>query len=341
MAGLENLRTIISALSSRPLQRIELDQLVSICHDLALVRVKNRITAFSLQSRFQFSSFSDLAYDCIADLFLQDERGNHIQLKSFFDGTDLSIISDEQLLVNLRRLVFSRVQHGIFRILNEIDPQLGRLIRSIKLASEGLPNFSLVEKYGEMCLIPSSGESLEHLPAMDIEKLEMELAEAVNRENHVPSMLASLSRFLSRQTDFSRVVPVVRLAIAIRNRYVRKHEDGEPVAVVDENLTHQEAGTILSEVSESIRRQGHEKYVIRKKIPATDFENYMSVIETMLTVKYVHAADGDASLFGCLQKFYPSLDRSAYKKQHRARLEYLYRIADQEANRRLRARFRQ
>ena len=90
----------------------------------------------------------DLAYDCIADLFQRDERGRLLQLQAYFLGVDLDQLSDAEVLIFLRKLVYSRVNQSLFRMYQEADPAFHKILRNIKLAVQSLNQFRELDRFG-------------------------------------------------------------------------------------------------------------------------------------------------------------------------------------------------
>ena len=162
---------------------------------------------------------TDIAFDCIADLFQQNEEGRFVQLEAYFSSFDIANESDESLLSHLRRLVFSKANQVIFRIYNETDPSLGKIIRNIKLAIQSLNNFDIVTRFDETCILPSACETLEHLPAIKRNEFENQIRNTAHGTETIPQLLAQLSLYLRQQTEYSRLVPMVSVALVFRSLY--------------------------------------------------------------------------------------------------------------------------
>ena len=161
LAGLrENLRFMLAG-SHSPAQ---LNCVVAVAHALATSFLLSKRSAGRL-SVLHGLNHSDLAYDCIADIFQLNEGGTYVQLSAYFAGINLKLASEEETLAHLRRLVFSKVNHGIFRLYSESDPVLAKILRNIKLAIASLGSFVELQRFDESCIAPSLCETNEHLPA--------------------------------------------------------------------------------------------------------------------------------------------------------------------------------
>ena len=97
-----------------------------------------------LQTRFHYASYRDLAYDCIAELFLQDDDGVPKVLRTYFNGLNVQELDEAEILIHLRRLIVARVNQELFRIFGEIDPSLDAPRATAILRESGRCGTSLV-----------------------------------------------------------------------------------------------------------------------------------------------------------------------------------------------------
>ncbi len=240
----KGLRTNLCALLNNLHTHRQLNGVIAVCHALASAFLQSKRAGWALTNLHAFS-YSDLAYDCIADLFHRDDEGNYLQWRAYFEGVPLGDLTEEEILAHVRRLVFNKVNHGIFRIFNDLDPSLGKVLRNVKLAIETLNNFVEKDRFGETHIAPSLCETLEHLPTIDNAVLEQVLIEARDNATHVPDILARLSLYLRQQSAHSRLVPMMLVATVIRKLYIPDQQ------------THAEPGMdgqfTIAETSETIR----------------------------------------------------------------------------------------
>ncbi len=277
-------------------------------------------------------SISDMAMDCIAELFEQDRNGSLVQLCAYFDGISLESCSDEETLVHLRRLVFSKTHNGLFRFYNEADPTLGRVLRNIKLAVQSLKNFQEHDVCGEPSMVPSACDPLRHLPPADRKTLERGLAVAVNGHQTVPSMLARLSCYLRGQRLHSRIVPLIDVAVVFRALYARAQLLPAMAESGVEQTLQFDIEKIVQQVHRQSRSAAEKAYVDKGKVSSELLDAYFRVIDAGLRANFIDFDGADFSLFAELSGEIPGLTKEAYRKKHRARLEYLSR----EANKRVR-----
>ena len=214
-----DLRIWIEAAVENTLSLSQLNGLVDLCHSMASVALRRKIAPAMLNSGVHGTNYRDLAYDCIAELFQQGEDGSLLQIRAYFQGIDRRAASDQELLTHIRRIVFTKVNHGVVRFYGEADPDLGKILRNIKLSVQALRSYNVVERFGDTFLLPAFSPSLEHLPPFTREELESELRGVARIDDHVPAMLAHLSRMLRGQQHHSRLVSLTTVALAIKSIY--------------------------------------------------------------------------------------------------------------------------
>ncbi len=303
---------------------------VLLCHSIAVVAVRRKISLATLQKRILQEQHSDLAYDCIADLFRMDEVGTMVQVKAYFEGLDCEDASDEVLLAHLRRLVLSKVNQGIFRTFNEVDPTFGKILRNVKLAVQALQSFTVVERFGETCIYPANCDPLAHLPMAQRSDLERALREAANGGENIPTLLARLSLYLREQKVQSRIVPLLSVALIFKAVYENQPPVDAATTDVEEAMARKDVLAIVKQCCGKIKGDMQSSYVEKKKVSRRLYELYFEAIEQNLCERLAGTDDDNHSLYHALRSKQANLTRETYKKTHRARLEYLATLAYEE-----------
>lgn len=331
--GIDLKRTIFSVIGENPDPRT-INKFIFLCRKIASVQIRRKLSSGRLHSEFFNSSPDDIALDCIAELFQTDDSGSFIQIKTFFDSLLLDEISEEDLLSHLRRLVFSRVNQSIFRIYNEMDPSLGKILRNVKLAVHTLGCFAELDRFGEQCITPSSCETLEELPQADRNDLENELRGSIDAAQHIPAIMSKLAMYLRKQGSHSRIVPIMTLAVILRSIYAGEMADGcTPPA---DPFTDQESRSIIKNVCQNLMNETGPKYLDNGKVEEITFKKYFEVIEGNLIAVIINQDGERASFFTGLKNVMPDLTEKEYKRDHKSRIEYLGRLAHKRAIRELR-----
>jgi hypothetical protein len=327
----EGLRFWLEAVVDGTISSGDVRRLVEFCHAMATIAVRHRFAPAIVEKRTGMETSSDVAIDCIADLFRRDDQGHLVQIRAYFESIPREGTSDQELLAHLSRLIFAKVNQGIYRILNEVDPGLGKILRNTKLAIQSLQQFSIVERFGELSIAPASLDSLEHLPQFDRAALHAALSRVSNGSENIPTLLAKLALHLRQQVDHSRLVPLMTVSLAIRDVYKGTEAVVIESHTMDDPFAEQDIILLIKECCKEVRREMEEKYVERKKLPADVFDTYFSVIHDSLLRKYLGSDGYPASLYELLRQRLPGVTHDSYNEDHRARLEYLARLADTRA----------
>jgi hypothetical protein len=331
---LQGLREALrSVLRSDP-DRRDINRLVSICHGLALscLHIKRSHRLMLVEDSL---NISDLGYDCIAELFQRDEAGDLVKIKTYFGSIDVDTSTDQELLVYLRRLVFSSVNQSLVRLYSNFDPNLGKILRNLKLSVQNLGTFTETDRLGEQCLAPQLCDPLLHLPVVNLDRLQAELSSRLRGVERIPEILSALSRYLREQTEHSRQVPITRLALAIRWVYALKQIPSDLTVQTEDSFAHQDILRLIQASCVEIRRDVADDYVIRGKVSPDTVEAYMEAIRRYLARK-LDGGSTPLSLFASLQSVIPTLTRHGYAAKHRPRLEYLARKTEESTVQRLR-----
>jgi hypothetical protein len=272
-------------------------------------------------------SLSDLAFDCISDLFARDDEGRYKALESYFSAYDVAAFSDEEAYFHIQRLSFTRVRNGLFRLYSEMDPQLAHVLRNVKVAVRTLGIFTELDRLSESCLIPSLCEPAEQLPQVEAADLSDWLSREATGKEFIPELLGKLAMNLRKQREFSRIVPIVTIGLAIRSFYKEKEipQLAEASTIIDESAF--DAAEAIDEACKALREKTVSKYVHRGKVSKEVFDLYFRVIAQMLELRFI-SHDGSAfQLSESFIKLVPGMSLQEYRAQHKNKLEYLARLA--------------
>ena len=298
---------------------------IRVAHTIARVTLARRVQSEPLV-KFHGLDYGDLAYDCIADLFARDERGKYVALATYFTAFDFASLTDEDVFFHIQRLVLRNVKQGIFRLYHQMDPQLGKILRNIKLSVQSLGLFTEFDRLGEACLAPVSVETLEHLPSMKPEDLTFALLNAATGSEFVPELLSKTCRILSSQHERSRIMTLVHVALGIRGFYEQKRAPrlAEEFETTDEVSI--DAIEAIRIACRELRAKADARYVVKEKVTPAMMDTYFSVIEHGLYQRFVDNDGAEFQISETFLKFAPGVSHVEYRKSHRSKLEYLARL---------------
>lgn len=309
--------------------------LARLCRALATVVINRKIADGALNCRHIGLTPQDIAIDCIAELFQRDASGTYVQLKTYFGGLGIENLSGEEILTHLRRLVFSKVNDGLFRIYNEVDPSLGKIIRNIKFVIGTVHNFEELERIGERCICPSFVDRMEQFPTIDRTALEIEMRKTAKGTERIPELMAQLSLFLRRQKEYCRIVPLVDVALAFRSVYAEPVEAAADGSRAENMLLLNDAENLIREACFEVKAVMKTRYDHRGKVAPEHLEWYFQIIEQTLVEKLTSNDGSSKSLFASLNSRIPELTRKDYNTVHKKILEYLFKLSVDRAKQKL------
>jgi hypothetical protein len=309
---------------------LDLREFVQLCYTLALPLIRKKIALGKLNLESVGLNEADVVYDCLADLFQRDEAGGFPQIRLFFERHPEQIdnSSDDDVLVNLRALVFGKVNNNIIRLYSEVDPVLGKILRNMKLAVERNHLFQQVVRFGEVYLTPHGVDALWALPPMPYEFLQQQFSRTVLVYDNIPVMLKKLHDLITQQNQYQRSVPVVAAAVLFKEIYALGQEPGQVVEIGSEpEFVVEDVLQIIENVCSQLRDELYATYVVSKKCSQELFGQYIRTVRSILMHTFVDPVPDGLSYFESLKAEMPSLTKGAYAEEHRTILEYIAKVA--------------
>ncbi len=302
------------------------NNLVHICFKIALAYLHHRLRRGSLcDNQFGISN-EDLALDCIAELYQRDEAGRFIVLEQYFESANWATLTEEELKISLRRLVFSKVNEGLFRNYREEDPNLAKIIRNIKEAAKQDKRVSLTKKRDASWLvIGTSDTEINHLPLAPTEILEAFLLSVVCNTSNTYKAVSSFADFAEAHPHYCNAYPMSGFAQVLRASYIgRVVPDAQTQEI---NYAPVEIDNAIQRAVAHIRNSLHDTYVRGGKLSLTLFDNYVNAVYKTLKSTFTIYPEAIDSQFEALQTIMPELSKDVYMSQHRNILQYLFKLS--------------
>ena len=326
----DGLKEILSDLLRNDQTVGQINSLVRRCQALAMQHLKAKQGAGLLHTTLLGLPIKDLAVDCIADLFRQIPEEGYVQFRAYFGGLSVDTMPDQTLLSYLRRLVYAKVNENLARLYATNDSGLAKILRNIHLTVRSLKNFDERERFGEPCIVPSSCDALIHLPSFDRDALENKMSEVGEWPQNVPQALASLAKCLREQTEHCRVVPVMTVAFIIRSMFSRSGVREIIDNGAEDTLVREDIMNVISKCLRHVRDRMEKYYLEKKQVDKELYAAYLDVVRDHLVGRFVYGNSFELSLYESLRKQRSSLDRQEYVRCHRAALEYLFSMAQED-----------
>lgn len=315
------LREIIAAVVAGQQSSAQTNHLFHTCHAMASAFILSKLGSGTFTIERFGLEVHDVAVDCLGDMFAHDEQGHLTELVSYF--REYADASDVELMSLLRRLVFSNVNVGIFRLYRDTDPGLARIIRNVKLSIAKSNSFEEIERFGEACLAPTGIPLLLHLPMMDFEVLAKAMAGRLSGEDHVPDFIAKVDAFVREQDEYARTIPIVTIALACRSLYAHPlstdsgRNDGEA------ELNKEDLRKVIKSFSARIKAEHRQWYLSHKNTPEEMYDAYWLVVEHYLINRLVEDEGSKVSQSKLFELYAPAVSSGDYDSVHRDRIEYL------------------
>jgi len=269
---------------------------------------------------------SDVVTDCIAELFQRNEQNQLIQLAAYFERQHIEIAhcSEEKLLMELRRLTLRIASDNLFRLYNEIDPALSKIIRNIKLAVENSTCFAKEEFLGETVLVLLHCEPLLQNISISDEELAVIIEANMEYGDDIPVILSRFVEYWKTQEVYQRKVRLISLAVAIKTAYEtfhcigeEKHNDAERSFFVAD------VKQMIGNVCVKLRDELQPRYEAKGKVSKQEFHNYFAAIAYLLNAEFLDGERALPSHYERLNEIFPELTREEYARKHRVVFEYL------------------
>lgn len=332
---------------SELIQYINLTQKISLSYLKYQEMLGKRISEERPESE---NELSDMALDCIAELFARDETGNFSQLKRYYEAkfSEMHEIADADVLILTRRLIVRKTKQELSRIFRERDPEGAKIVRNIKVAirtSEKLYLFRDMGKefvfYGNGMLI-NKGEIIfdENLnqylrkqhPPISEDVLHQYFLDLYNPSDSVSVIIRKLLQriytleYYQNYISLDAIVKMVRNVKfdAFRERMIAK----EKVPTPADNLESKEIEGYIDLVMESMWTRLDSQYLKTEKLKKDKAVIYHKALREVLN-DLIHKKD-NSSYFRNLKYYLPELSQQAYRQQERSIFEYLAKLAKKE-----------
>lgn len=306
------------------------------CHQLASAYLRRRSQAGRLDLSLFGISMEDLALDCVAELFRRDDDGRFIQFESYFASPASKTSDEEGLEIALRRIVFSAVNEGLFRRYRELDPSLGRIIRTIKRrAGNGGPLELDRGGNSQVLRLKNATEEGRRRPRIPQDILEIHLHHSLSGDVSVGGVLSIVAKVLETEEQYAPSVSVTEVALAMRSVMTRLNaaedeDERDPEGeYAMKDLSHVVRGHV-EECTDDVMESMEGLYVQERGISPKLFRAYFRTAHDVMIMNYVDAAAPRESLRVTLCRHIGETTSTVYRKQHQAVLEYVVKLTQRQ-----------
>ncbi|MFQ5638855.1 MAG: hypothetical protein ACE5IR_12765 [bacterium] len=153
IAKTSDLPQLVSSICNGTYKEIELIEFVNLIQKISLSYLKYQ-EVIGKHIRWErgknISELEDLALDCVAGLFMRDEKNEFVQFNRYFcqHSTSIEDLDEVEIMVLLRRLVIKKTKQELSRIFKERDPEGAKIVRNIKVAIKSSSDFESFREMG-------------------------------------------------------------------------------------------------------------------------------------------------------------------------------------------------
>lgn len=307
---------------------VQEEALVKLCIDIAEAYLRTKINKHSFLINLAAPSLRDFAIDCIAELF---ERKEHklIVFQKWISEDELQHGADSKLFIQIRRLVFSKVNDHIFGTYKDYDPSLSKIIRNIKrvLKENGIQDLEISSNGKYVCLESPHNSA----PDIPIEILRIKFS---TRCSEVSSTVEALEQlrfvFEMMEDEYNCRVHITAFALILRQFYTALQDDEvSSFESVELEYLNGELNEILKEAVEKTRNDLHSNYVIKNKINEGDYFGYFYAVQVILESEYKETVHSGKSYYDQFVLYFEHITNEEYRNNHRKYLEYFVKLTKQ------------
>lgn len=316
-----NLQEILTTCENNSLKGEKKRDLINLCHSMALAYLRMKASSEKLYM-IRGERLEDLAWDFIADLFEQNRDGEMVKINEYFSELDLKECSHSDLKIELRKIVFTKVDDNIFRAIGKKDPSLRKIIRNLKLAIGESEDSNIFYEQGFLIV---GGFSEKHLPVMPSEFMQIKLCSRLNEKMQIPDILHEVLEILKEQDQYQSKFSVVALSIIIRESFVYLHDyltDSSGLLTIDQHFFSNEFETFLVKCATTVKTRTGYRYVEKGKIPEEELDLYMKAAISIVKDQFTKGKK-KFSQYEHLKQYITDIDYQDFRENKRQFLEYL------------------
>jgi hypothetical protein len=303
-----------------------------------LVKIASRISASYLNVKiyngklnldFFGIPLSDLAIDCIAELFKRDGKGVLIEFQDkFSDIINAEHLDGKNLFSRLRSIVFNSVDRSLFKLYGTFDSSLARFIRNIKLAVNKNSDILLWRRNGESLLIPKIYEGTNNKNFPPFDALRIEIIRKLKPGFTTNEFLKCLHDALIIQEEYSNSFPLNGAAMLLRSLYAENAQYLQNK--FEYTFWEYDLVKLIGDVVGKLEKHIIIKYYEKGKILREDIKVYSALVREILRQEFISGNRDEVSYYNLSKSRIDNLTQESYTEKYKTKIEYLAKIAKAE-----------
>lgn len=326
MGTVQNIKTIISGAIEGDSSKEQL--LVKLCTDIAEAYLRTKVKKHSFLINIAAPSLRDFAIDCIAELF---ERKDHklVVFQKWLPKEDIQQFTEGKVFIQLRRLVFSKVNDHIFGTYRNYDPSLSKIIRNIKrvLNQNCIEELEVSSDGTFVCLKTEKSDGIE----IPVEVLLMKFSARFKEVSSTVEALQQLRIVFEVMGDeYTCRIHLTAFALILREFYTAlQDEEVSSFEPVDRSYLNGELKSIIDNTVEQTKKELYSSYVPKNKIKVGDFSGYFMAVQQIIESEFSETKYSGYSFYDHFASFFNTINKEEYRNTHRKFLEYFVKLTKQ------------
>ena len=284
--------------------------------------LKYKIQIGTLNTQLFGCNFEQLAITCIANVFERDADNRLVQFERFKAFNDIDAYRDDEIKLMFRKLIHVNINDEIFKLYNDYDPELGRIIRNIKVYVNNSSDCTLLS--GGRIKFGQKDES--DKPVLPYDYLEVKLVPILKKFNEIPSIISHINDLIANELEYKKEIPIGDLALTIRSA---SYCLLMPVSIsnsTEQDIDCIEYSRVIDTVVDKVGDECYNTYVFKRKIDEGLYRAYLGGIKKLLN-SYIEHGNGKESIAYFIKSEYPDFNENEYRSVHRPIVEYLMKRA--------------
>jgi hypothetical protein len=316
------------------------------------------------------NELEDVAIDCIAGLFMRNDKGEFTQLQRYFGPKIESdmVLNELEATSMLRRLIVKKTKQELSRIFRERDPEGAKIIRNIKVAirsSNELKSFKEMGRefiffdtksntidgnYGEYSIYENNdnggdnyienhhnGDSERFKSSIPEKLLYQHFLEKYDPSDSVAAMIKKMLEIVTSFPEYQNYLAIDVIATIIRDvtfQHVReKLSNNVDVHSPLSDLQVKEIEQVNQSIINMIHQKINQQYLRKKKITPEKAGIYCRAIVDFVN-ELTQGKETDSN-FRYLKRYIPNLTQQQYRERERSIFEYLVKITKKSLRKKL------
>lgn len=271
-------------------------------------------------------STTDLALDCIAEIFARNADGRFTNLQHFASSLDVPIVETppDNLLEAFRSMVIRFANAQLARSYAQIDPAGAKIHRNLRDHLRQSTQLKLSEDFRGYVIEPRKADLLNSRPPFPLEPFMHRVHEELDRSFTFPRFLTTLHREMVSQHRYRRSVILFEVVQMLKTQFaeagVRESEEG---VVIDETIGL-DLATLRHDIQKIIQQKIISTYFLTGKLTREDAR----VLNDVLTRVMADIIENGAPQkpFQDYVMEFRTLSLHEYETHWRAKVEYLSKI---------------